>query len=283
MNNSNSLNWVRGLSAYLDFVNDKKAKDFIDFLEQSLYAENSIIDDTNQKGMIEFISILRKFAPNEIFDIFHKYYRLNYEPTALQDAFSRGQVLSKIWLSQELSKIKQKEFPTIFILAGWFGQTVKYLDRAGIEYKRIRNFDIDPNACEISDKIFNIDKIDGFVVKSVEMDINNLDKLYKTGLEFTIKNYSNGHEHKEKRFPSLIVNTSAEHFNEDWYHKFVLRSQDSNPLYIIQSNNLFGIEEHVNCVHSIEEMQKKFPMSDIEYAGEKELFGYKRFMMIGRP
>ena len=110
MNNSEStLQWVRGLSEYLDFVKDDKSKMFIDFLEQSMYADNPVIDNTNQKGMIEFISILRKFAPNEIFDIFHKYYRLGFDPKALQDAFSRGQVLSKIWLSQELSKIKQKD------------------------------------------------------------------------------------------------------------------------------------------------------------------------------
>ena len=115
------------------------------------------------------------------------------------------------------------------------------------------------------------------------MDINNLEKLYKTGLEFTIKNYSNGNEHFEKRFPSLVVNTSAEHFNEDWYHKFVLRTKDSAPLYVIQSNNLFDVKEHVNCVHSIDEMLKKFPMTRLEYTGEKELYGYKRFMLIGRP
>jgi hypothetical protein len=283
VSNESTLSWVRGLSAYLEFDNDLESKKFIDFLEQAMYAENPVIDTTNQSGMIEFISVLRKFASNPIFDVFHKYYRAGYDPLALQDAFSRGQVLSKIWLAEELSKIEQKEFPTVFLLAGWFGQAVKYLDKTGIQYKRIRNFDIDPIACEVSDKVFNIKKIDGFEVKSVEMDINNLERLYKTGLEFTIKNYTNGHEHSEKRFPSLVVNTSAEHFNEDWYHKFVIRTQESDPLYIIQSNNLFDVEEHVNCVHSVEEMLVKFPMTRIEYAGEKELFGYKRFMLIGRP
>lgn len=283
MNNENALNWVRGLSAFLEFDNDFESKKFVDFLEQSMYATSPVIDTTNQAGLIEFISVLRKFAPNPIFDIFHKYYRGEYNPVALQDAFSRGQVLSKIWLAEELDKIEQKEFPTVFILAGWFGQVVKYLDKTSIEYKRIRNFDVDPTACEISDKIFNIDKLEDFNVKSVEMDINNLEKLYKTGLEFVIKNYSNGNEHSEKRFPSLVINTSAEHFNEDWYHKFVLRTKDSDPLYIIQSNNLFDVKEHVNCVHSIKEMKTKFPMTRIEYEGEKELFGYKRFMLIGRP
>ena len=281
--NTNPISWLHGLQDYLEFVNDSHSKEFVDFLLSLMYSNKAPIVINDDLDMKEFVYHLRRYADNPILDSFHKYFRLENDPIALQDAFSRGQVQSKIWLSKELSKIEQKEFPTVFILAGWFGQTVKYLDRVGIEYKRIRNFDIDPNACEISDKIFNIDKIDGFTVKSVEMDINNLERLYKTGLEFTIKNYSNGNEHSEKRFPSLVINTSAEHFNEDWYHKFVLRTSESDPLYVIQSNNLFDVEEHVNCVHSINEMKTKFPMTRIEFEGEIELFGYKRFMLIGRP
>lgn len=281
--NTNPISWLHGLQDYLNFIDDDHSKEFVDFLLSLMYSNKAPVTINDDFDMKEFVYHLKRYADNPILDSFHKYFRLEHDPVALQDAFSRGQVQSKIWLSQELSKINQKEFPTVFILAGWFGQTVKYLDRAGIEYKRIRNFDIDPNACQISDKVFNIDKIDGFTVKSVEMDINNLERLYKTGLEFTIKNYSNGHEHFEKRFPSLVVNTSAEHFDEDWYHKFVLRTEESDPLYIIQSNNLFDVEEHVNCVHSIKEMEKKFPMSRLEFVGEKEMYGYKRFMMIGRP
>jgi len=283
MNKENTLNWVRGLSSFLEFDNDLESKKFIDFLEKSMYSENNIIDTTNQAGMVEFISVLRKFAPNPIFDIFHKYYRSGQDPAALQDAFSRGQVLSKIWLSQELAKIDQKDFHTIFILAGWFGQTVKYLDKSGISYSCIRNFDIDPTAWWVSDKIFNIDKIEGFTVKSSEMDINDLTTLHQNGLEFSLKNYTSGKVIVEKRFPSLIINTSAEHFKEDWYNKFVTRTTESDPLYIIQSNNLFTIKEHINCVHSLDEMLKKFPMSRLYYSGEKELYGYKRFMLIGRP
>ena len=129
-----TLDWVRGLSAYFEFSKDHKAKMFVDFLEQSMYANDPVIDNTNNSGMIEFISILRKFAPNEIFDIFHKYYRLGYDPKALQDAFSKGQVLSKIWLVKELSKI-QKDFDMVHIHAGWFGQLRLYFDIAEIVYK----------------------------------------------------------------------------------------------------------------------------------------------------
>ena len=142
----------------------------------------------------------------------------------------------------------------------------------------MRIFDIDPAALEVSDKIFNNDKIKDFEVKSASLDITNPTWLFRTGCEYNITATS-----KEKTIPDLVVNTSAEHFNEDWYTKFTIRTQSSDPLFVIQTNNLFEVEEHINCVHSINEMLIKFPMTRIEYAGEKELFGYKRFMLIGRP
>jgi len=277
MSNESTLSWVRGLSEYLRFVDDKEAKKFIDFLEQAMYADSPVIDDTNQAGMIEFISVLRKFTPNPIFDIFHKYYRLGNNPLLLQDAFSRGQVLSKIWLAEELLKIKNN-FEMIHVHAGWFGQLRLYLDAVNISYNKMRIFDIDPAALEVSDKIFNNDKIKDFEVKSASLDITNPTWLFRTGCEYNITATS-----KEKTIPDLVVNTSAEHFNEDWYTKFSIRTQSSDPLFVIQTNNLFDVEEHINCVHSINEMLIKFPMTRIEYAGEKELFGYKRFMLIGRP
>ena len=59
------------------------------FLEKSLYADNPVIYTTNQKGMIEFIGTIRKFAPDQVFDIFNKYFRYGYDPVSLQDGFSR--------------------------------------------------------------------------------------------------------------------------------------------------------------------------------------------------
>ena len=117
MNNSEStLQWVRGLSEYLDFVKDDKSKMFIDFLEQSMYADNPVIDNTNQKGMIEFISILRKFAPNEIFDIFHKYYRLGFDPKYFTISLDKELRLLSIIYWRTLGLPKPQGFPSLKIL-----------------------------------------------------------------------------------------------------------------------------------------------------------------------
>ena len=275
--NANPISWLHGLQDYLDFVKDNQSKQYVDFLLSLLYANNGPVTINNNLDMKEFVYHLRKYADNPILDVFHKYFRMEKDPVALQDAYSRGQVNSKIWLAQELTKVKDS-FEMIHVHAGWYGQIRYYLDAANVFYDKMRIFDIDATALEVSDKIFNNDKIKDFEIKSASVDITDPTWLYRTGCEYNVSPTT-----QEKTVPDLVVNTSAEHFDEDWYHKFVIRSESYDPLFVIQTNNLFDVEEHVNCVHSVDEMLIKFPMSRIEYAGEKELFGYKRFMLIGKP
>ena len=282
MENNNSIAWLQGLSEYFEYSKDEDAKKFIDFLVHMSYAENPVVNMSNSKGMVEFVSSIRKYVPNSIFDIIHKYFREDHNPLALQDAFSRGQILSKIWLATELANVK-KDFKAVFLLAGWFGQARLFFDLEGISYTEMRVIDIDPVACQVSDQIFNIDQITNYKVKSVELDLTDMSWLYRTGAQYKVKNYTNNTSFAEKLIPDLIINTSAEHFHEDWYHKFVNRPQETDPLFVIQSNNLHEVDDHINSVHSLSEMKKKFPMSRIEYEGELQLSGYKRYMLIGRP
>lgn len=280
--NTSNLSWLHGLEDYFAFAGDEESKKYVDFLMHMIYADNPIIRFSDDAGIVEFINTLRKYAPNEILDVFHKYYREGHSPTALQDAFSRGQVQSKIWLVNELAKV-QTDFKVVFLLAGWYGQLRKFFDIANISYDKMRVVDIDPSACAVSDKIFNIDFIKDYRVKSVELDLTDMSWLYRTGCQYKLKNYSTGQEIDEKTVPDLIVNTSAEHFHERWYHKFVNRPLETDPLFVIQSNNLHEVEDHINSIHSLEEMQIKFPMTRLLYAGELQLSGYKRYMLIGRP
>lgn len=277
-----AIHWLHGLEDYFEFTNDNNSNQFVKFLLKLLYADNPTIITTDESSMEEFVYTLRKFAESNVLDILYKYYREGYDPLPLQDAFSRGQVQSKIWLAKELAKIKT-DFDMVFVLAGWFGQTTHYLDAAKIRYTKARIIDIDHVACAISDKIFNIHKLDDYHVKSVEWDLNNDSWLSRTGCLYKLKNYSTGSETSEKTIPDLVINTSSEHFKEDWFHKFIHRPLPTDPLFVIQSNNLFDVPEHINAVHSIEEMKIKFPMTRIEYSGEIQLKGYKRFMLIGRP
>jgi hypothetical protein len=289
--NVSAVSWLHGLQDYLEFTNDKEAKKFVDFFLGLLYSNSSPIEVKNELDINEFVFQIRKYANNKIIDLIYKYFREGNDPKYLQDAFSRGQVNSKIWLVTELAKI-QKKFDMIHVHAGWFGQHRIYLDNAGIEYNKMRIFDVDEDACKVSDTVFNNELIKDYCVKATYLRLpfrddsqeeQDMPWVQRSGIEYEVKNFSKNTSYKEKTTPDLIINSSAEHMSSIWYHKMINRPMDSDPLFVIQTNNLFDVPEHQLCVHSLDHMQKKFPMSRLEYAGEKELYGYKRFMMIGRP
>jgi hypothetical protein len=201
------------------------------------------------------------------------------DPLPLYDALSRSQIKSKIWLIEELLAVKLY-WPNVVIMAGWYGQLVPLFEQM-LTFDRARIVELDPDACRHSDQVVNVDKIKDFRVKSVVADINQL-ALHKNGYEWLVDTFKDS-SYTEKFLPDLIVNTSAEHMTEEWYSQIRFKQLDSNPVVAIQSNNLFDIPEHVNCVHSVSHMKKKYPMREILFEGELRLKGYKRFMLIGRP
>ena len=276
-----AVSWLHGLQEFFRFLGDEKSSNHVDFLLKLLYANNPMISLTDEADILEFIFILKKFTENPIFYVFHKYYREVDNPSLIKDAYSRGQVQSKIWLVEELYKI-QPNYKNVLVLAGWYGQILQYFK--DITFEKARIVDIDSVACLISDDIFNLTFIQDYRVKAVCVDITKLE-FFKSGYELEIQNFKNPliSHFKEKFLPDLIINTSAEHMDDEWFHQIKFKELESDPIVAIQSNNLFDVEEHVNCVHSIDHMKKKFPMREVLFEGELQLKKYKRVMLIGRP
>ena len=79
--------------------------------------------------------------------------------------------------------------------------------------------------------------------------------------------------------PDTIINTSCEHISEfsKWYDKL-----PEGKLIILQSNNYFEIDEHVNCSNSLTQFSASAPMKKVLYEGELDLGKYTRYMKIGR-
>jgi hypothetical protein len=314
------IEWLYGLEDYFNFSNNTEATEFLhDFvstyysqepwailkklvlkshgLDKTLFSKhlNCYINAINkQYNMVELVSCLRDFSKEKILNSIHMYDRNSNDISVLNDAMSRSQIKSKIWLIEELSKLDTNEnrrlgiFPLkgavmseVLVMAGWFGQLKSIFDKR-LNYKTMRIVELDRSACETSDYIFNLSELENYKVKAVNANINNL-TLHKNGYEWNVENFKEGTTYSEKFLPNLIINTSAEHMTEEWYNQIRFKELESNPIVAIQSNNLFDIPEHINCVHSIDHMKKKFPMKEILFEGELQLKGYKRVMLIGRP
>jgi hypothetical protein len=269
-----------GLEEYLKF---KKNDEQINFLRDFV----RILDSNDiEKSILEYCikHLNEQDTSDKIFrSIFD--YKKKINDDAIYDAMSRSQIKSKIWLIEELENVRRQlpdpVYKHIVVMAGWFGQIKSIYDKK-LTYRKMRIIELDKAACEASDYIFNLTELENYKVKAVNANISNL-ILHKNGYEWDVENFKEGTKYSEKFLPDVIINTSAEHMTEEWYNQIRFKEMESNPIVAIQSNNLFDIPEHINCVHSVDHMKKKFPMREILFEGELQLKGYKRVMLIGRP
>ena len=264
-----------GLEEYLRF---KDNSDQINFLRDFVRILDS---DDVEKAILEYcIKHLNGFDPGD--KIFRGIidYKKKVNSDIIYDAFSRSQIKSKTWLIEELAKIKS-HYENVLVMAGWYGQ-LKNVYEKKLTCSKMRMVELDRDACEISDYIFNLSNLENYRVKSVNANINEL-TLHKNGYEWDVENFKEGTKYSEKFLPDLIINTSAEHMTIEWFDQIRFKQLESDPVIAIQSNNFFDIPDHINCVHSIDHMKKKFPMREIYYEGELQLKGYKRVMLIGKP
>jgi len=191
-----------------------------------------------------------------------------------KDCFSRGQLASKKWLVDTVKDL-DLDLGLVYLCAGWYATIVPMLVENKIKFDAIRSFDIDPEVWKIAE-IFNKDLLlDGWKFKAQTKDIFDIN--YHRHVYTTIK--SNGIEEQCKDAPDTIVNTSCEHIEnfEEWFAKI-----PNGKLVILQSNNYYSIEEHVNCVKDSLHFAKMAPFSTEYFTGELPLDKYTRFMRIGR-
>ena len=276
-----SEDMISSYKALLQFISktildNKSMADLASAIQRAIDSET--FEDDFVKAHLAALD--RQFLNDKIFRGINNLFKSDADRSAINDAFSRSQIKSKLWLIEELYNI-DKNYDNVLVMAGWFGQ-LKGIYEKKLLYAKMRIVEVDKFACETSDYVFNLSNLENYKVKSVNADINNL-TLHKNGYEWDVENFKEGTKYGEKFLPDLIINTSAEHMTEEWFHQIRFKELASRPVVAIQSNNLFDIPEHVNCVHSVDHMKKKFPMREILFEGELQLKGYKRVMLIGRP
>lgn len=270
-NKNDAVELLFGLETYCEFLKNERERMFIHDIINVLRSSNV------NESLLDYC--LKRLNRDELFGSINSFAK-NNSVQPIKDGLSRSQIRSKIWLVEELSKIGIK-YNDVVIMGAWFGQLVSIYDKA-LSFNKIRLIDLERSFCEASDYTFNLKYLENYRVKSVCLDINKL-TLHKNGYEWPVVNFKENTEYIEKFLPDLIINTSAEHMTEDWFNQIRFKELDSNPVVAIQSNNMFDGTDHINCVHSINHMKKKFPMKEILFEGELQLKGYKRVMLIGRP
>lgn len=193
-------------------------------------------------------------------------YSEGYLRKRVLDSMNESQLVSKLWLVEELSNLNVKPV-NISLLAGWFAQYIVpllYDNFESIEW--IENFEMDRDVKSLAYK-FNTryKKEDKYKVSIKNVMFGNLISLSSPTFD-TVINCSCEHMYPMSKFREL-KNTGV----------------DDNALYILQSSNDTQYDDHINCVNDADELADQANLIDILYAGEKLLpNGMTRFMVIGR-
>jgi len=180
---------------------------------------------------------------------------LNDDPTikSIINSVNRDQIESKKWLIEELKPHLQVfDNPRILVVAGWYGLLAEMLsEHIG---DKIYSSDIDPNCSKIGIKLFSDN------IKFVTKDIKNYKKHH-------LENYD------------ILICTSCEHIENEVINDFISKRRKES-IVVLQNNNYFGLEEHINCKNSFEEFENSLNLK-IFNSGVKSFKGYDRYMVIG--
>ena len=245
--------------------------------EENLHSIFRLIEDEDLRKLLledntwKLWPILHRYTNTQFVEGFKNFF-VN-ETEIWDDCFSRGQLKSKLWLIDTL-KACNVELGTVFLCAGWYATLATMLFESNIKVDKVRSFDIDPSCRSIAETFNKPWVKDEWLFKACTKDIMDIDYDYES---YEVQR-ADGTLCPLNDTPNTIINTSCEHIPnfKEWYNKI-----PTGKLVILQSNNFFEVEEHVNCVGSIEEFAVKAPMDNILYSGELELPKYKRFMLIG--
>ena len=174
----------------------------------------------------------------------------------LLDSYSPNQFKSKDVLINHINGLNiLNDKSEIIILGSWYGSI---LIPAFKQVKRITAVDLDENVISIAkNRLFNHYKNVDFICDDVFKWIPDSRRTKKT---------------------DLIINTSCEHMRP-------MKELDlnTNAYFAFQSNNMFDIPTHNNCVNNIEEFKEQMP-SNAKIMIEDHIKDDRgtRFLLIGK-
>lgn len=199
----------------------------------------------------------------------------------LNDHFSRGQIKSKFWMLDHLTRIIQKrrdegyDINTIVHYGGWYATIAWFILKHISDINQYFNLEVDPQCIGVADDFNQEFYNNSWQFKSIEMDVNDVKWNDRTFKAWTANKQNEPIELQIG--PQLIINTSCEHMTDDWFYNL-----PPDSMVCLQTNDYFSNEQHINCVESLEEALEKYKFTRVYYSGELDTQLYKRFMIIGR-
>jgi hypothetical protein len=250
-----------------------KTHELLDRLEL-LYPNNEMLQDLRRAFVDDDRNSLQRLIGNiNPTEITNAVRMLEGNKDFVEDSLSQGQIKSKLWLINELKKLKL-DLGTVFLCAGWYAILATLIFENNIKVTKIRSFDIDKTVLAIAERFNKKWVLEDWKFKPAVYDIHDINFN-----EFTYNvTRTDGQVRELTDKPDTIINTSCEHINNfsDWYRKI-----PAGKLLILQTNNYFDLQEHVNCSDSLASFGDITPMEQVLYEGSLDCGQYVRFMRIG--
>lgn len=181
------------------------------------------------------------------------------------DSMSPNQLKSKEWLTDALQIAAEEHFEHFSeinyqLFGGWFGFPLSKMLKDKIEKTHnVYNIDKDPNTEKIFDRFKLLYNIDGMHFCQDVMESTPYDNETQ-----------------------VVINTSSEHM-PNLSEILKVRKFTPKTIFALQSNNMFHIDDHINCVKNEDELLEKSGIKTVIYKGSLDMpNGYKRFMVIGK-
>ena len=182
----------------------------------------------------------------------------NEDIKSIVNSVNSNQNMSKEWLVENMSERLESivENPKVCVAAGWYGMLADKM--RDFTNNKVVSFDIDPKCAKYGKIMYP--KVS-----------------FKTA---DIKDFHAGQY-------DVLMCTSCEHISDETLNKF-LRTRKEQSLVVLQSNNYFGLDEHINCKNSLKEfidsLTYAVPSAKINIlnSSEKRINNkFDRYMVIG--
>lgn len=154
----------------------------------------------------------------------------------ISDSFSINQRECKMHLIELLNNLAVINYDSNVVIWGsWYGSI--FVPNLSPIVNTVTCVDLDENAIKIGISLFH--------------ELTNVSMITGDIFETRLKRYNE---------TDLVINTSCEHMPPLKEHKH-LRDFKVGTYFALQSNNMFSIDQHTNCVNNLEEFKQQLPDS----------------------